>query len=219
MTKRQLISGLALFFGALLLIDSTWALEPLVIDRFDGDLSAWEVQVFQGETTYRIVQEPDGTPVLMADSQAAASGLVKKITFDPSDYPILTWRWKIEHTLEKGDARTKEGDDYAARVYVIFPHWIKPLTRSINYIWANRLPQGEAVPNAFFSRAMLLAVQSGNDYAGQWLREERNIVEDYRRLFGGEPPQAGAIAIMTDTDNTGEAVRAWYADLVLHPAH
>ncbi|MFO7766841.1 MAG: DUF3047 domain-containing protein [Pelovirga sp.] len=194
------------------------ALEPLIIDRFDDDLSAWEVQLFEGETDYRVVVEEGGGSVLQATSYGAASGLVKKIDVDPAEYPIVTWRWKVEGVLERGDARTKEGDDYAARVYVIFPHWIKPLTRSINYIWANRLPRGEAVPNAYYSRAMLLALQSGDEHAGQWITEERNIVEDYRNLFDADPPRIGAIAIMTDTDNTGESVRAWYDDLILLPA-
>lgn len=202
----------------LLFSGPVWAASPLVIDHFDGDLSQWDVQQFHGLTDYRIVTDVDGNRVLEATSDGTASGLVKKLSFDPFEYPILSWRWKVEHTLKRGDARTKEGDDYAARVYVIFPHWIKPLTRTINYIWANRLPQGEALPNAYFSRAMMLAVQSGDEYAGQWMTEERNLLDDYRRLFGGDPPQAGAIAIMTDTDNTGESVRAWYDDLMLFPA-
>lgn len=42
----------------------------------------------------------------------------------------------------------------------------------------------------------------------------RNIVDDYRRAFGEDPPHVGAIAIMTDTDNTGETATAWYGDIV-----
>lgn len=32
-------------------------------------------------------------------------------------------------------------------------------------------------------------------------------------LFGEEPPLAGGIAIMTDTDNTGESATAYYDDI------
>lgn len=195
-----------------------FAAKPLIIDRFDGDLSAWEVQKFSGMTDYKLVSDEQGNKVLMAISRASASGLLKRVKFDPQQYPVLSWRWKVAGTLSKGDARTKQGDDFAARVYVIFPHWIKPLTRSINYVWANRLPVDQAVPNPYFSRTMMLAVESGNQNAGRWINEERNLVADYRRLFGEDPPMAGGIAIMTDTDNTKEQAQAWYDDLVLLPA-
>lgn len=208
-----------LFVVLMILSQSMTALalsEPLVVDSFEHDLNPWEVQTFKGETTYRIIDDMDGNSVLFAESHASASGLIKRIKINPESYSVLKWRWKIEGVLDKGDARTKEGDDYAARVYVIFPHWIKPLTRTINYIWANQLPVGKAVANPYFSRAMMLAVESGGGKAGQWVSEERNIINDYRRLFGEDPPEIGGVAIMTDTDNTGGSAQAWYDDLVFY---
>ena len=41
--------------------------------------------------------------------------------------------------------------------------------------------------------------------------------EDYRRIFGEEPPMVGAIAIMTDTDNTQQSAVAWYDDIRIAP--
>ena len=208
-------TGLTLLMAAVLFCSSVFAAqESLLVDDFEGDLGLWQVQTFVGRTQYELVSD-GSSKVLHATSSAAASGLIKQLEFDPNQYPRLQWRWKIEAVLASGDARTKEGDDYAARIYVIFPHWIKPLTCTINYIWANRLPKGEALPNSYFSRAMMLAVESGNQRAGEWILEERNLVEDYRRLFGEDPPLAGAIAIMTDTDNTGEHAQAWYDDIRL----
>lgn len=71
------------------------------------------------------------------------------------------------------------------------------------------------MPNAFTSNAMLLAVESGSVKSGQWIYEERDILADFRRLFGEEPPEAGAIAIMTDTDNTGAEATALYGEIRL----
>jgi len=56
----------------------------------------------------------------------------------------------------------------------------------------------------------MIAVQSGPDHVGQWLEEKRNLLEDYHKCFEEDPPKAGAVAIMTDTDNTGEKTVAWY---------
>ena len=50
---------------------------------------------------------------------------------------------------------------------------------------------------------------------GQWVTAERDIVADYRRAFGTEPPPIVGIAIMSDSDNTGESARAWYGDVSL----
>jgi hypothetical protein len=98
---------------------------------------------------------------------------------------------------------------------VIFPHWFPPKTRSINYIWANRLPEGEFIPNSYYGNAVMLAVESGPEKVGLWVDERRDVLADYRTIFGEEPPTAGAIAIMTDTDNTGESAVAYYDDIRL----
>lgn len=205
-----MLGGLVLFAGG-------GAAGPgaLLIDDFEGGLGpAWEVRSFKGQTDYRVVVVA-GNHVLQAESRGAASGLVRKLDADPRDYPILSWRWKVAGTLPQGDERTRVGDDYAARVYVIFPHWFFPKTRTLNYIWANRLPAGEFLANAYTANAVMIAVQSGPEQAGRWLTERRDLVADFRRAFGEEPPRIGAIAIMTDTDNTGTAATAWYDDLML----
>jgi hypothetical protein len=184
--------------------------KEIVLDRYTNGLdSKWQEKSFQGRTQYEVTRQ-DGRLCIEAKSQASASGLYYEMGYSLKGYPLLSWQWKIERVLSKGDARFKEGDDYAARVYVIFPSWLFWRTKAINYIWANRLPKGKAIPNAFTSNAVMIAVESGSQMAGQWVTETRNVFEDYRRQFGEDPPRAGAVAIMTDTDNTGESATAWY---------
>jgi hypothetical protein len=187
--------------------------EILRIDDFEQGLTPrWEQKSFQGETSYSIVVD-DGGQVLHAQSQGTASGLVFKKDYRLQDYPLLNWRWKVRGVIPAGNETTKSGDDYAARVYVVFPHWFFPKTRTISYVWANTLPQGTTVPSPYTGNAMIVAVESGTEKVGEWQTEQRNVLEDYRKLFGEEPPTVGAIAIMTDTDNTGASAEAWYDDL------
>lgn len=199
--------------GAILLLLTNLALadpaELPVADFEDGIPAGTEERRFEGQTQYRVV-ELDGQRVLSAAAEGTASGLIFPTRFNPSEWPWLEWRWRIGKILEKGDARVKHGDDYAARVYVIFPHWLPIKTRSINYIWANRLPRDTAQPNTYTANAMMLALRSGGDSTGEWVSERRNLVEDYRRLFGQDPPDEALIAVMTDTDQTGEFAQAWY---------
>jgi hypothetical protein len=191
--------------------------EEIQISRFSTEgLSGWEQNSFKGETEYTMtLKNGTGGTVVKAHSAGTASALFKKINLDPKRYRYLRWSWKIAGTVSKGDEGSKAGDDYAARVYVVFPGRFFWQTKAINYIWANRLPIGQSIPNAFAGNAMMVAVESGPSKAGQWMNEVRDILDDYRRLFGEEPHRAGAIAIMTDTDNTGSEATAWYGDIVI----
>jgi hypothetical protein len=193
---------------------SVFAGEILIDDYVDSLSPKWVRKSFEGKTQYEVTRE-DNQLCIKATSSASASALYYKIKYDTNDFPVLTWRWKVDHVLSKGDALQKEGDDYAARVYVVFPSLAFWRTKALNYIWANKLPQGQAVPNPFTANAIMVAVESGPERTGQWVEETRNVFEDYRRYFGKEPPKAGAIAIMTDTDNTGENATAWYGPIRL----
>jgi hypothetical protein len=189
--------------------------EELAIGRFSAEgFNGWEKKEFKGLTDYSLALEND-TTVVKATSQAAASGLVKKIVFDPRKYRYLCWSWKIDHTVAGGDETTKAGDDYAARIYVVFAGKYFWQAKAINYIWANHLKAGDSLANAYTASAMMVAVQSGPSNSGQWFAEERDIFADYKKLFGSEPGEASAIAIMTDTDNTGSSAQAWYGDITL----
>lgn len=202
--------------AALLTLSSTnCSAEEIQVSRFSIDgLTGWETRIFKGVTEYRLVKE-DGRTVVQAASHSAASGLVRKLRFDPAKYRYLRWSWKIVHTIKGGDEQSKAGDDYAARVYVLFQGQYFWQMKAINYIWANRLDKGKSVPNAFTSNVKMVAVESGNEKSGQWLTEERDLLADYRTLFGADPHEAGGIAIMTDTDNTGGSADAWYGEITL----
>ncbi|MDT8419864.1 MAG: DUF3047 domain-containing protein [Desulfuromonadales bacterium] len=184
-----------------------------VVDDFNAGLDPrWETKKFNGQTDYRVVALGE-EKVLMAQSESSASALILKMQYDLRDYPVLSWRWKTNNIHPKGDGRTKAGDDYAARVYVVFPHWFTPMTRSINYIWANRLPEGSSIPSPYTGNSIMVAAQSGPGKIGQWVMEKHNVWQDYRRIFGEDPPPVGAIAIMTDSDDTGGSALAWYDDI------
>lgn len=210
-----MIRMLLILIGSLLAAAGVAAAgQSIVIDDFENGLGpGWEVKEFKGRTFYAVAHDDDGSHVLKAQSRDAASGLIFRKEYALHDFPVLAWRWKVGNILDKGDETKKEGDDYAARVYVIFPHWFFPRTKSINYIWANKLPKGRHVPNPFAGNAVMVAVESGRENVGRWMTERRNVYEDYRAIFGEEPPRVGAIAVMTDTDNTGSSATAWYDDI------
>jgi len=198
--------------------------------------SNWKPLTFkkiERHTTYSLVKDGESI-ILKAVSETSASGLIREIKIDPKQYPILRWRWKVENILEKGDVRKKQGDDYPARIYITFEYdpsqlgliekakfeAVKlvygqyPPIFAINYIWESKSPIGTIVPNPYSDRVMMIVVQSGKTKLNQWIDEERNIYEDFKKAFGREPFMISGVAIMTDTDNTGERAIAYYGDIL-----
>ena len=198
--------------------------------------AGWKPLTFKNiekHTVYTLVKDGD-TVVLKSESQASASGLIREIKVDPKEYPIVQWRWKINNILKKGDVHRKEGDDYPARLYITFeydPEKLSFLDRAkyglvkalygqepplaaLNYIWESQAARGTMVPNPFTDRAIMIVVESGGQNLNQWMTEERNVYEDYKKAFGEEPALISGVAIMTDTDNTGESAVAFYGDIV-----
>ncbi len=187
----------------------------MAVGKFSAeDLSGWTDKPFKGKTTYELVKN-DGKSVLKAHSFKSASGLIKKLSVDCKKFPVLRWSWKIDHTLKKEDIKTKKGDDFAARVYVVFPRTFFWRMRAINYVWAAKMPKNSFAPSPYTSNSIIVAVESGDEKVGTWVSEERNIYEDYKKMFGEEPPQLGGVAIMTDTDNTQDEATAYYGDIFL----
>jgi len=230
--------------GIIILAWTSYAQSPSFIDvgRFSTEKSAaplpdgWKPLTFkkiERHTDYTLVKDGD-TPVIKAVSNASASGLIREIKVDPKEHPLLQWRWKINNILKKGDVHKREGDDYPARIYITFEYDASklgffqrakyeaarllygqyPPLAAINYIWESKAPIGTRVPNPFTDRVMMIVVESGVEKVDQWVSEERNIYEDYKQAFREEPPMISGVAIMTDTDNTGESATAYYGDIV-----
>jgi len=192
----------------------------------NGLPAGWKPLTFkkiERHTVYSLLKDGD-TVVVKAVSDASASGLIREIEIDPKEYPVVQWRWKATNILKKGDVHRKEGDDYPARLYITFKYdaskMVKllygeyPPLRAINYIWESHTPKGTFVPNPYTDRVMMIVVESGADRLNQWVNEERNVYGDYKQAFGEEPPKISGVAIMTDTDNTGESATAYYGDIL-----
>jgi hypothetical protein len=239
LTKQLQACGLAAIALAIVLPAGEPQPETLIHEAF-ANLDAWRSVTFEKiprHTTYRVVKD-DGNPVLETESRASASGLAWKGSFDPAKYPVLSWRWKVANVLRKGDATRKDGDDYPLRVYVVFKYdparagvamrakyaLAKRLTgeypphSSLNYIWANRVHDRRILSSPYTDRSKMVVLREGDAQAGRWVEERVNIIEDYREAFGENPPPEASIAIMCDSDNTGESAKAWLDDVVLRTA-
>jgi hypothetical protein len=192
----------------------------LRIGDFTQGLDGWKAREFNGVTTYRLATL-DGEQVLEAHADSTATALFYEVRIDPAQTPWLSWRWRVESTLgPETDERRKSGDDYPARIYVVRSGglaWWR--TRALNYVWASGQPEGARWSSAYAGdNVQLIALDSGAGRAGEWVHHARDLRADWREAFGEELDGLDGVALMTDADDTGGSLRAWYADIRLSSA-
>lgn len=220
---------LRLSIPMLCLAGLSFAAEPF--DESFRTLDAWAPLTFPKITEHSVydVVEDGGRHMLRAESNASASGLVSKRTFDVYETPRLNWRWKVNNIYAERDVLSKDGDDYPIRIYVLFEYdpdtasfgeRVKyraarliygeyPPHSTLNYVWSSAEDAPAVYPNPYTDQARMIPLRRGAAQVGEWVDESAHIVEDYRRAFGEDPPRIARIAIMNDSDNTGEAAVSW----------
>ena len=183
-------------------------------------------------TQYRVVSW-DGVPALEARAEASMALLARPLEVDLVATPVLCWRWRVDGVVKTADMATKQGDDYAARVYVAFSLPAQAMSlatraklglaraiygkhvpdAAINYVWDNLHAVGTWQANAYTDRTWMIVQRSGARQAGGWVNERVNVLADAQQIFGTEQVKASLLALAADTDNTGERTRSGFVDL------
>ena len=207
---------------------------PFLREDFDS-LAQWEPLTFpkiKAHSTYTLIKE-DGQSILKAESRDSASALVNRRNFNVYETPRLRWRWKVEQLSDRGDPKEKAGDDYPIRVFVMFfydptratlgerliygaakaIYGKYPPHSTLNYVWTGRSLSGRIIQSPYTEKAFMVVLEKGKERVGQWVEESVNILEDYRKAFGKDPPATAGLAVMSDTDNAGGSAVA-YLDFI-----
>ena len=235
MSRLSAIAGRApaLLIVCLMLIAAplnSMAAEPAIDENFNG-LEGWQPFNFpkiKSHSDYAVGMI-NGLNILIANSSASASAIIHEQVIDVYETPMLRWRWRTENVYKNGDITSKKGDDAPIRVYVMFQYDAAlasagmrfkyglakaiyghyPPHASLNYVWASKVPEGDSLKSAYTDRSAMMVHESGIANIGRWTVEEANMLDDYRRAFGQEPPRKARLAVMNDSDNTGEAARSY----------
>lgn len=203
------------------------------------EATGWKPYTLGGKAApadFRLV-ELDGRTVLRAQATNAASALIHEGRFDPAATPWLNWRWRAERLPEGGRFASRDGDDYALRIYVLFDYELAKLpfaartrirlarvfwgdripTAVLCYVWDTRAAPGSRAWSAYTDRVRMIAVEGGGTPAGQWRSASRNIADDFREAFGEDPPAVTGIVVASDSDNTHGEALGYFGDLSLDP--
>lgn len=180
----------------------------------ENSLKEWEEKILKGKVVYAIEKGSTFSHV-RAKSTKTASALYYKIKLRIKQNPAISWKWRVDQFPKRTLPETLEGkeeEDFAARVYVIFPAAFFTNSKVIEYIWAESLPAGTMGRSGYSKNIKLLVLETGP--TKEWRFEKRDIYKDYVKLFGEEPKlNIGAISFMTDADSTKTSADAVYDEI------
>lgn len=186
------------------------------------------------QTRYQLVAE-HGKTILYAHAVGASSALMQHVSIDPLAQPWLAWQWKIGGPMATANNLTRDAEDSPARIILGFDgdkdklsftdqilfETAKVVTghdfpyATLMYVWENKTPVGTVIASSRSGRIKMMVAANGADGIGEWHDFSRNIAEDYEKAFGEKPGKLIGVGVLTDTDNAGETIDAWYDDIHL----
>jgi hypothetical protein len=163
---------------------------------------------------FRIVTQ-GGRKAIHLKSGNDSSTISKEAKVDVKAWPILQWSWQAVTLPKGGDARKSATDDEAAQIYVTFPRFPSAVrSRIISYIWDTTAPVGSVFKSEKTGLVTYVVVRSGPSDLGKWLTESRNVLADYRKIYGEAPGEdVGAISIAIDSNDTSSTAESYFGEI------
>jgi hypothetical protein len=176
----------------------------------------------------------DGRTVLHAKAEAASSGLRCNVSVDPLATPWFSWTWRVDALHLNATVADDDAEDTPVRIILAFEGDVNSLPlrdrmffeqvelftgnrltyATLAYAWDGQLPVGKTVPYVRSKRLQNHIVETGNARIGQWLSYERNVVEDFKQIFGVSPPGIiSSVGVLTDSDDLKNTAEGWYGDM------
>ena len=204
---------------------------------FPGEWKHVPLASFKNNTDYTLVVD-DGAVVLRATAHNAASILAVHADFDPQQFPMLSWRWKVPQAIPAANTAEQSKEDAPARVMIAFAGDVSKLSlkeraaasaaqtisgqalpyATLMYIWGSKVAIDSITTSSRSSRVRMIAVAADDQGIGRWHSYTRNLVEDFKRAFGEAPGKVTSIELLTDSDNTNSDAQAYYGDITVGPA-
>ena len=203
---------------------ATWAADVVVDNWKSQKLGARGIpEGWVGGQTWGLpqhdmtIEENDGHRVLHLKSKIESSNIRKDIKgkINLKETPILEWSWKAVVLPKNGDCRKKSADDQAAQLYVVWTRFPEAMrSQVIGYIWDTTAPAGTIVSSEKTSTVTYVVMRSGTADLGKWITERRNVADDYKKIYGGQPDGPGIISIAIDSDDTVSSAESFFGPIL-----
>jgi len=188
--------------------------ESVVVFNFtEEEFKKLKVKKVKGKTTWILGSNENGN-FIKAEAEGKGSGLGKEIQIDLTRTPFINITWKVEKDLSGIVENSKNGHDYAARVFVIKKTGSTALSnRAISYVFSSNNDVDENWPSPYTKKSIDYVLSSTKENLGTWITVKTNVKEDFMKLHGLNLDNLSGIAIMTDTDNSKLKAISYYQNI------
>ena len=123
--------------------------------------------------------------------------------------PILEWQWKSIVLPNGGNSCKKATDDQAGQIFVVWPRFPEAVrSRIIGYVWDTTQPAGTICKSEKTGTVTYVVVRSGPADLNRWITEQRNVVDDFRKIYGEAPDNPAVLSLSIDSNDTNSTSEA-----------
>ena len=214
MRRRSVVAALAVLLvarvaGAAEVVIEDWKAYKVGSTGLPGD---WKPQNW-GSPNYDSVKvvEDEGRRALHLKSTNDSTTVNREIKgkVHLKETPILEWEWKSVVLPKGGNSCKKATDDQAGQIFVVWPRFPEPVrSRIIGYVWDTTQPVGTICKSEKTGTVTYVVVQSGPSELNRWITEKRNVVEDFKRIYGEAPDDPAVLSLSIDSNDTNTSSEA-----------
>ncbi len=188
--------------------------ETIEVFKFtESEFQELKVRKVKGKTKWTLGTNKNGN-FIKAVAEGAGSGLGKEILINLNKTPYINITWKVEKDLSGIIENSKKGHDFAARVFVVKKTGSTALSnRAVNYVFSSNNSVGASWRSPYTKKSIDYVLATTVDYDNQWVSVKANVKEDFKKLHDLEVDELNGVAIMTDTDNSGQKAIAYYQNI------
>jgi len=211
--RRRVVTVVLLIVAA-----TAWAADELVVETWKDKIGAtgippgWQGQNW-GSPKYDFkVEENEGRAALHMKSVNDGSTISREIKgmVRLKATPVLEWSWKAVALPKGGNSCKKATDDQAAQVYVTWPRFPEAVrSRIIGYVWDTTQPVGTICKSEKTGTVTYVVMRSGSADLDKWVTERRNVVEDFRKIYGEAPDDPAGVSISIDSNDTNSTAESF----------
>lgn len=189
--------------------------EPITASRLQTLPHEWSMKVWEGIGQVQVVQE-NHRKVLRLETEQGCTSLFP-LTVNLQANPVVSWEWSVLTLPNGGVSSQSTRDDHGAALYLVFSSREAPSRKTIlGYIWDNARPVGTILVRPNDPSVHHVVVRSGPAQLGTWLTEERNVLADYRSIFGEEPSILEGMSLVVNSDQTGSKSASLFGPITFH---
>ena len=170
-------------------------------------------------TEFKICNEPSASDgkVLVVEAKSSTGVLMTDPKVDLKKNPIMRWRWRIIRTINTQAGQ--DVDDQAAVVYLGDGTMIRQ--KCVGYRWEHFTASGTRQKLKYAGGMMqvdAVCIRNRKTEPGNWVVEERNVLEDFRKAYKRYPGKYFVLGIGANSQHTNSHTRVEIDYLEFLPA-